>query len=233
VAYPITFLTLQTTILQRCHMENSQVVTTAELKQYINDSGTEFNERLADAYGEKYTMKRATFSLTPNTEIYTIASAPISAADFMQLHRMEYSVSGKWLPVEEFKLAEAEYFQDPFGVGPVLAYRFEGPALVFAPVPRVAYSMRMFYSPIWTILVNDADTVDTINGWHELIIVDVCIKILAKQDLPCGVFMAQKTAMLKRIDEIKQQRNVAAAPRIVDVTSDLMDRFTTRSRWPT
>lgn len=224
--------TVRNTIRQRTDTVNSQFVTNAELNQWINDSGGEFNDKLTDAYGAKYSLKRsASWNLTPGTDAYVIKDSPVSVADFKALARLEQRVGSQWKKVNEFKLGEIDRVQDPlisFSGGPTLLYMFMGDSFLFAPVPVRAETLRMYYHRTWLQLSLDADTFDAVDGWHELIVADCCIKVQAKQDLDASVYAAQKTAMLKRLDEMKQQRNAAEPVHITDVTGTVDGR---PSRW--
>lgn len=153
--------------------------------------------------------------------LYVSGNGGIGAADFLNLQALDLLSGGRPFPVREFKLAERALYQLPSAnlsvYGAPFAYRFQGANLVFAPVPVAAFQLQMLYTPTWKVLVADTDVVDAVDGWDELIVLDGCIKVLAKQDLPLDIFVAQKNAMLKRIEDLKQQRNVAEPPRIVDV----------------
>jgi hypothetical protein len=192
------------------------------------------------------TISLATLSFTPNQtgsgfvqgEHLNSGGGPTVASlngglgipNFMQLHGIDVQTSGqRWISIREFALAERDYFQLPSYnmtvFGPLFAYRFEGANMVFAPIPSGAYQMRMFFTPTWTPLVNGTDVVDSIDGWLELVVLDVCIKLQAKFDYTVEPYMTQKTAMLKRIEDLKQQRDTAQPPRIKDTSNDALNEF--------
>ncbi len=238
MAYNVTLTTLLTDIRTQCAMENSQVCTDAEITQYINNSGTWLNDILSQAFGSKYNLKKITFTLTPGTDTYNISdgAATIKATDFMALQRLEVRVNGsQYVKINEIKLGELDYYQNPSSnmtaYGPMIAYTFLGPSLLFAPVPQIAYAMRMFYTACWTNLASGSDVMDAVDGWHQLIMDDVCIKILRKQDLPCDEFIRSKQEQLDRINQLKQNRDTGNPPRITDVAGDYHDRFTTWGRF--
>lgn len=54
----------------------------------------------------------------------------------------------------------------------------------------------------------DTDTVDGVSGWEEYIIVDTCIKAMAKEESDPSVFIAQKNALIKRIEEAAENRDI-------------------------
>jgi hypothetical protein len=232
VAHLVSRGTLRDTIRERADIVGNTFITDTELNKWINDSGGEFNDKLCDAYGSAYSIKRSpSWQLTPGTDIYTIKDAPISVADFKALVRLEQLVGSRWLRVNEFKFGELDKYQDPLlsiAGGPTLAYTLMGDGFLFAPNPVRAETLRMYYQRTWTPLTTDGQEFDAIDGWHELIIADCGIKAKTKQDLDASVFIGQKASTLKRLDEVKQQRNASAPVRITDVTGDVDGR---PSRW--
>jgi hypothetical protein len=65
----------------------------------------------------------------------------------------------------------------------------------------------VWYVPKLTTLSADGDTVDGISGWTEYIIVDACIKALAKQESDVTVFALQKAELIKRIENAAENRD--------------------------
>ena len=219
MAYSVSLVSVRTEAFQRCALEHSDVVTIPEANAYINKSGAVVHDKLAQACGEKYVMNEVTFATQAAKEKYNFVT-DCGASDFMALQGVDQLIGGKWLKLRDFKFSEREKYQGPFGGGARPAYRFHGASLVFAPIPTSAVQTKLSYTPTWDLLVADTDTFDTIDGWEEFVIVDTCIKMLVKQDLPCEDFKQQKAEMIARIDAMKLLRNTAEAPRIVDVNDD-------------
>lgn len=221
--------TIRNTIRQRCDIVSNNICTDTELNQWINDSGGELNGILAAAFGSKYNLARSSsFALMPGTDAYTITASPISVSNFLAMQRLEMLVGSQWLKVDEAKLSDFDRYQSSgvlaAGV-PLIAWQFLGLQLLFVPTPQQAHTMRMYYTKTWTALSADSDTTDAVDGWHELIVLDCCIKAQIKQDLPWDGFFTQKQAMLKRLEEAKHHRNAANPVRITDTSGD-------DERWP-
>lgn len=230
MAYSVSLVSVRTEAFQRCALEHSDVVTIPEANSYINKSGAELHDLLAQAYGEKYVMNDVTFATQAAKEKYNFVT-DCGAADFMALQGLDQLIGGRWLKLRDFKFSEREQYQQPFGGGARPAYRFHGANLVIAPIPTSVVQTKLYYTPTWDLLAADADTFDTIDGWEEYVIVDACIKMLTKQDLPCDVFMQQKAEMRARINAMKLLRNTAEAPRIVDVNDDDSSPYSTWGRY--
>lgn len=230
MAATVTLVEVRTKSLQRMAMEYSDQLTIPELNTYINDSGAELHDHLVSAYGEKYALNEVQFASQANKSIYSL-SADVGAPNFYQLHGLDVLQGSYWTPVGEFKLAERERFQYP-GAANCYAWRFQGANLVIAPTPKAVVQFKLYYAPVWTKLVADTDSFDTIDSWDEYMVVDVAIKGLTKLDLPCEVFIQQKMAMVQRLNAMKQNRNTSAPPRIIDVSSDDDFFFTRRMYGP-
>lgn len=228
MAATVSLVDLRTTILQRLEKEDSPQLPIPLMNGWINDSGAEFHDHLVSAYGEKYSMKEVQFATVANQAAYAFST--IGAADFYQLHGLDVLQGAYWIPVREFKFAEREQFQYPSAAA-TYAWRFQGANIIIAPTPKAVVQFKIYYAPTWTKLVADADTFDTVNSWHELIVADVCIKACGRLDLPADLFMKQKVDMERRLNKLKMMRATSSPPRIVDVSND-DDRFVRRLYGP-
>ena len=228
MAATVSLVDLRTTILQRLEKEDSPQLPIPLMNGWINDSGAEFHDHLVSAYGEKYSMKEVQFATVANQAPYAFSS--IGAADFYQLHGLDVLQGAYWIPVPEFKFAEREQFQYPSAAA-TYAWRFQGANIIIAPTPKAVVQFKIYYAPTWTKLVADADTFDTVNSWHELIVADVCIKACGRLDLPADLFMKQKVDMERRLNKLKMMRATSSPPRLVDVNND-DDRFVRRLYGP-
>jgi len=77
-----------------------------------------------------------------------------------------------------------------------------------------------------TQLTSDSDTADGISGWTEYIIVDCVIKCNQKEETDPSVAMAQKQALILRIEAAAENRDAANPATVADTQwSDLW--------WPT
>lgn len=228
MAATVSLVDVRTTILQRLEKEDSPQLPIPLMNAWINDSGAEFHDHLVSAYGEKYAAKEVQFATVANQASYAFST--IGAADFYQLHGLDVQQGAYWIPVPEFKFAEREQFQYPSAAA-TYAWRFQGANLIIAPTPKAVVQFKLYYAPTWTDLVADTDTFDTVNSWHELIVVDVCIKACGRLDLPADLFMKQKADMERRLNKLKMMRATSSPPRMVDVNND-DDRFVRRLYGP-
>ena len=114
------------------------------------------------------------------------------------------------------------YLYNPIAIGILggtnILYRIIGTQfLKLIPTPNIAnLKFKLWYIPTYTALVNDSDTFDGINGWEEYVILDVVIKMLAKQQQDTTAWDMGKAAMLKRIEAMSPTRDVGTPQRVSD-----------------
>ena len=60
-------------------------------------------------------------------------------------------------------------------------------------------------------------TVDGVNGWEEFIIVDACIKALAKEESDVSVFAARKQGLQARLNSEVENRDASSSQQVADI----------------
>lgn len=232
--------TTLTAIIARCRersdMVNSQFVTDTELTAWINLSGTELYDLLVGAYGNDYFLKSVTFNTVANKSSYTFASDISGASDFYKLRGMDIVLSGTYsITLKPFSLNQRGIFQNPVWAGTFygrsFSYRFDGAAIVLAPVPLGVATLRMWYTPVFTALVNGSDSLDGVDGWEAYIIADVCRMIMNKQQMDASPFIAEKAALMERIKEMAEMRDSGEPMRITETSQESLAYFYGIGRW--
>ena len=188
-----TLLELRTAIRQRADIVNDlSFITDPELNELINQSVCEFRDLMIMARGQDY------FQATPYT-LSTVAGQESYSlpADFYQLILAELTLGGYRLTLRRFELPEHGYYSTQ-------------------SIPS-GMPITLRYIPTAPILIADGDTFDGINGWEDYVILDGCIKVLAKEESDVSVYAAQLARMQARIDALKTDRDAVAAPRIWSV----------------
>jgi hypothetical protein len=139
--------------------------------------------------------------------------------DFYKLMRVEIALNpsdpNSWITLKKFEAIQANLWNYPnvytfYGITN-LRYRLWGSNLQIVPIASAGQTIRIWYAPRPSQLINDTDVVDAISGWEEYIVADVCIKSLAKQEQDPSVFILQKQALLKRIEEAAENRDIGIA----------------------
>ena len=213
----VTLASLKEQILQQANMEETQLIGDAELVGYINSSIAELHDILVQVYNGDYFQKDYSFTTVTNQDKYDLP------ADFYKLVGVDYVLGPRQIVVlnrfnfrDRFK-DETFAFYSFQGFRTNIRYRLEKDSIRFNTVPDAGKSMRLWYIPCATKLVNDSDTYDGINGYEEYVINDCVIKCLIKEESDVSVQMARKQAFIFRIQSAADNRDTAAPEVITDV----------------
>lgn len=204
---------------QRAEMENSNYITIPEWNSYINQSYFELYDILVTVYEDYYVQTPYTFTTDGTTAQYSLPS------DFYKLLGVDLSLStstNAWVTLKKFTFIARNRFVYPqLNSAPLgyfnLQYRLVGSTLYFIPNPSSGQSIRVWYVPKLVQLLLDSDVLDGISGWTEYVIVDAAIKALQKEESDCSLLMAQKMALVKRIEESSMNRDAGQPDTVSDV----------------
>ena len=223
-ALPLGLTTLATVTLQaqqRADMVNSGFITPAEWTSMINASYQELYGILITAYGEDWEFT-ATYNFNSDG-VNEMFALPSDTFKIMGVDcQWQAGNTSSNVTLKRFNMRERNRFAAPFyaalpGV-PFIApmYRIQGGNIWFKPIPAVLPFM-VYYAPRLQILVNPTDTLDGVNGWEEYIVCDAAIKAMQKEESDCSVLMAQKMALLKRINDEAANRDIGDPATVTDV----------------
>lgn len=220
---------------QRADRVNSQFVTQTEWNSYINQSYFELYDLLTTVYEEYYIAPPATF-LTNGTDFryslpdgiatfLDINNNPFVAQPFYKLEGVDLGISSAnnaWVTISKFTFADRNTFVYPNSSSTIygvfnMKYRLMGNIIEFIPTPSANQQIRLWYTPKMKELIQDTDIVDGISGWTEYIIVDAAIKALQKEESDVSTLIAQKQALLIRIQDSAMNRDAGQPDRISDV----------------
>lgn len=204
---------------QRCNFENDSFITNQEWNSYINESYKEFYDILVQKFGDDYYVANTySYTTAQNQQLYPLPN------DFYKLLGVEIALNANdpnsWITLRQFEFVQRNLFNYPnlftfYGITN-LRYRLNGSNLYVIPAPQGNQTIRIWYAPRPNQLINDTDIVDAISGWEEYIIADCCIKALTKEESDASVFLAQKQALLKRVEEAAENRNIGDPQRVSD-----------------
>lgn len=198
--------------LQRTNKENSTFYTQQEMISMISQSYKELWDILAQKFGDDYFVATPyTYTTGGNVQMYPLPT------DFKALLGVEVALNptdpNSWITVRPFEFIQRNLWNYPnvytfYGVTNI-RYRLNGNNLMIVPITVSGQTLRIWYVPRPNQLKKTTDTVDAIAGWEEYIVADVCIKMLAKEESDVSVFAGQKMALLKRVEEAAEDRNLA------------------------
>jgi hypothetical protein len=214
----------------KADMVNANFLSSAEWTYNINQSITELYDLLTTKY-EFYYVKLASSTNGPSYSFTTDGTSQIYTlpTDFYKLYGVDLALFGapftpSFISLRSFPFGERNKYAIPnyqtyFGVTNLQYCLITGNpgALMFIPIPQANQTINVWYAPRFTPLVNPTDTFDGINGYEELVAIDAAIKALQKEESDVSTLMAQKAAMIKRIEDTASNRDAGAPAHITDV----------------
>lgn len=222
---------------QRADRVNSNFVTNPEVNTYINQSLYELYDILTTVYEDYNVYGPILFQTDGTTYQYTLPNGiltfqnqtggTITPPPFYKLLGVDCGLalnSNAWVTLHKFNFNSRNRYVFPsisstyLGVFN-LRYRLVGNTLMFIPTPNAGQFLRIWYIPRLTELLQDNDLCDGISGWTEYLIVDAAIKILQKEESDVSILMAQKQALIDRIQSSSMNRDAGMPDTISNVRS--------------
>lgn len=223
----VTLATLKTRCRERADMVDSEFIDDTELLTYINASYTELYDILVSKFEDYYVAEPTQFTISSGSNTYTLPS------DFYKLRGVDYLISNSdWVALKKFNFNErnmASSLRARYRRVPNMSYRIVGNKLYIEPSDIAPGTYRIWYTPATTMLSSDSDTVDGVNGWEEYIVVDVAIKMLAKEESSTTHLERERARLLERIETMAANRDYDQPESVSDVSSigywDGFERF--------
>ena len=222
----ITLAELRTEARRRADMEDSEFVTDAELTSYINASIAELHDLLVQSYGSDYFLSETTFSTISGQDSYDLPT------DFYKVRGVDVDLNnGDFVTLKKFNFNERNIFNNVASWSlsniPYVRYRVMGNKIRFTPLPESNRTVKIWYIPLATKLIDDTDTLDDFNQYSEYVIVDVAIKMLQKEESDVTILLAQKQQLKLRIEAASQDRDAGESESISDVYNENFDILNT------
>ena len=217
MANTVTLADLRTRCRERSDMENSQFISPTELLSYINASYAELYDIMVSKF-EDYYVTSSTFTIASG------ANTEALPTDFYKLRGVDYKIdNNNYVAARKFNFSKRNALNNSTiyaGTGSrEIQYRILGNNLHLEPASNAPGDYKIWYTPIYTPLASESDTVDGINGFEEYIVIDVAIKMLAKEESSTTHLEREKVAMLERIEIMAQNRDYDQPEQIADMDS--------------
>jgi len=197
-----TLLSLRT----QCQRESDNVgqsfISDPEWNGYIQSSYLDLYGQIVRHFGNDYFVQSPatgyTFTTDGTNQFFPLPS------DFFKLLGVDLAIltaQQAWVSLKAFNFSDRNRYS---------AFNSQ--------VPYAGQTIRLLYVPRATVPVLDVDTIDGVNGWEEFIIIDACIKALAKEESDVSVFIARREKMEQRLAaEIESRDATGGAATIADV----------------
>lgn len=227
MATTMTLAQFRTAVRQRADIENAtgvytdSFITDDELNSYINQSIYELYDILIQAFGNDYFVADP-YSVTTDGSNDTF----VLPSDFYKLIGVACQIQGNqnFLPLKQGSVSDLLALsgiadQSLAGLNTMI-YRLRANKIWLAPRPNNGQVIRLLYVPRFEELTSDSATFDGISGWTEYVIVDAAIKCMQKEESDVQVLMAQKAALLVRIQSSVTNRDAANPSQVTDTQSN-------------
>lgn len=139
--------------------------TKPQVKLWLNNAQKEVQRLLVQA-GEDYYMTSVQAATVANQRNY------VTPSDMLQTHRFEIKKSGTF-PNEVkrtiYPITPQQQDLLPKSPGAPEGYYMQGGQFILCPTPDIVYTMILHYSYLVADMVNDTDTPDVPEAYHELI----------------------------------------------------------------
>lgn len=221
----MTLAELRTAAQQRADMVNSDFISDSEWTSWINQAYYELYDILVQKYGDDYFVSTDS-SLTTNGTSDRFSLAAVSIYKLLgvdlQISGTAGAANGSYVPLRRFNFRERNVSGTASGQAALartnLSYRLNGGYLWLNPLPASGYTLRLWYVPKLTALSAESDTADGVSGWLEYVIVDAAIRAMQKEESDVSVLMAQKAALVERIEAAAENRDAGSPSTVVDAT---------------
>ena len=217
MAASVSLATITSRAQSLADMINDNFVSTTEWTFWINSAAQDLYDKLTQADPERY-MNVYQFTSQPNTQSYALPS------DFYKLLRVDAVYGTANLPLfytlRKFSLLEEDSYQFPIYniAGPVYRYRLRGNNLWITPGPLQATTMNLWYTPVFTQLVNQTDTFDGINGWEQYVVLQTAVHALQKEGATDPSFLvAEMEKWEQKIKALELERDSSFPEQTIDV----------------
>lgn len=212
---------------QAADREGSNFLTLPEWNYNLNQSAKELYDILITVYEDYYVAPRLTITTDgssnqfdlPNGQNYSQAPA------LYKLYGVDCGLDtsqDSWVTLKKYNFIDRNRFVYPQAAGLILGfanmqYRLVGSKIQFIPTPTGGQPVGLWYFPRRSWMLQDTDILDGVNGWEEYVIIDAAIKALRKEESDTSVLMAEKQAMMKRIEDSAANRDAGQPDTISDV----------------
>jgi hypothetical protein len=225
---------------QRADRVNSNFVTDAEWRGYINQSMFELYDLLVTLFEDYYVAQPIQFPVVGNQYLYPLPngsntfqdannpSVTLTPRPFYKLLGVDLALNNAtnaYVTLNKFNFIDRNRFVYPNTASTIygvfnMQYRVMGSNLEFIPTPTAGQNIRLWYIPRLVELLQDTDITDTgISGWIEYVIVKAAYYALTKEESDTSSLVLQLQALTDRITSSAANRDAGQPDKISDTRS--------------
>ncbi len=222
--------------MQRADRVNSNFLTKAEWNRNINQAMFELYDLLITVYEDYYVATPISFPiLDANIFLYplpngsntfqnainpTITFTPPALYKLLGVDLALNNANNAYVTINKFNFIDRNTFVYPNTASTIygvfnLQYRVMGSNIEFIPTPTAGQTIRLWYIPRITQLLQDTDTSTTgISGWIEWVIVRAAKYALDKEESDSSKLTEELVFLKARIEESAANRDAGQPDRI-------------------
>lgn len=230
----ITLGSLRLAAQQRADRVNSQFVTLPEWNFFINQSATELYDLLVTNYEDQYVAQPAYFTTDGSTYQFPLPDGVTSftnqggasyiAPPFYKLLGVDLGLNNApngFVTVKKFNFINRNQYVFPNTASTIygvfnLQYRLLGNTVEFIPVPSASQPIRIWYIPRMSILLQDTDILDGVNGYSQYIIIRAAKYALDKEESDTSTLTQELVYLKQRIEESSSNRDAGQPDTVSD-----------------
>lgn len=211
---------------QRSNLQGAtRFIPDAEALDYLNGSISHWYDMVRlTTWGGQFYRSQKTITLVQGKTFYGVSDG--FPSDLASLLSVDGFVTSGSSPVTISIMRYQEEQRNTFKLWPSVSItqspvycQLQGDGIAFLPVPFAGSSVGINYVPTAPQLISTNDTLETWNGWHEWLILDVAIKMLTKdgQTDIIPALMAQRAEQEQRIKQAVPARDITGPEIVHDV----------------
>lgn len=211
----VTLAELRLRSRQRSNMVGSTFVGDTELDSLINGHLQSLYDKLVTAYGDDYFCQSVDFSTVAGTDSYDLVA--LGASKFLKIRGVDFVAASDYVrQIKKFNFEDRNKWVGSSAWSRTnwkeLRYRLIGQNLVFRPTPNGIYTVRLWYVPAFTKLVDVTNLFDGINGWEQIAILKTAKAMLEKEESDTTTVATEIALEEARLDSLIENRDMTEEP---------------------
>jgi len=213
--------TIMTRAREKADMVNSNFIGDTELERYVNEAYFTWYDLVVAAFEDYYLADPTEFVIAAGGD----AEFPLPA-DFYKLvgiDKADSPAGGRFYTLKKTLWRDRNRTTSTLSYGrqPQPSYRIFKDKIVFTPPETAAGSYKLWYIP-QAVIIADSEppaisSIETYNGFENLLIVDVVIKMLNKEESDVSALMQEKALLAAKLQEMLIDRDISNSERIEEV----------------
>ena len=210
MAFTVTLLEMKTRAKERADMVNSNFISPDELTSLINESYSDLYDDMVTS-NEDYFITEYPFTLASGESSLSVPS------NFYKIRGVDRLTGSNAIPLKRYSWSQRgvkNYYNGATGGYANYMYRLTGDEVSIIPKNSAPGDYTLWYVKTYVKLVDDADTIDSVNGWEKIIILDTAIKMLTKEESDTSALERERAEKYQRIMNSLNERDLAQPKKI-------------------